>query len=67
MPSAVLRRPVVGENTLVRRRAATPLMSGGKKLKIGIVGATGAVGEEIVKVSGLSNVSCSALPALSKQ
>lgn len=35
-----------------RRAAATPMMmSGGKKLKVGIVGATGAVGEEIVKVS----------------
>jgi hypothetical protein len=29
------------------------MMAGGAKVKVGIVGATGAVGEEIVKVGGL--------------
>lgn len=37
---------------VVQRRAMTTMMAGGGKVKVGIVGATGAVGEEIVKVRG---------------
>lgn len=46
-------RPAMPRAQVVQRRAsmAPSMMAGGAKVKVGIVGATGAVGEEIVKVS----------------